>query len=188
MIQKIRQQFPEYSDMPDDDLMDAIHQAHYSDMPREQFDQCCDGGQPDHEDLVNAAVTGEDSLNLQELDPTVKPAVKMTVKELTKHIDRIASKVAIIWNDAAYVIDPTAVDPTQAMADILSDNDSEILGYPQKGPMSAAVSKQGEIITHLPTMRSHALTKNIAWAASGEHANLLDKASRVSAAIKNGQQ
>lgn len=187
MIQRIRQQFPDYADMTDQELMDAIHQAHYSDIPREQFNQMCCGEQPNHDDLDTAAVTGGDSLQLQELDPSVKPAVKMTVKELTKHMDRTKGKVVIVWDNAAYIIDPTAVDPTDAMADILSGNDSEILGYPERGPMSAAVTKQGDIITDLPTMKRHATTKNIMWAASGDHGPLMDKAGKVSAAIKRPQ-
>lgn len=33
----IRQQYPQYNDMPDADLADALHSKFYSDMPRDQF-------------------------------------------------------------------------------------------------------------------------------------------------------
>lgn len=36
-LQEIRQQYPQYNDMPDGILADKLYQAHYSDMPREQF-------------------------------------------------------------------------------------------------------------------------------------------------------
>lgn len=38
-IQEIRQQYPQYNDLPDNVLADRMYHAHYSDMPREQFDQ-----------------------------------------------------------------------------------------------------------------------------------------------------
>lgn len=36
-ISEIRQQYPQYSDMSDSDLADALHRKFYSDMPREEF-------------------------------------------------------------------------------------------------------------------------------------------------------
>lgn len=36
-IQEIRQQFPQYNDMSDEDLAKALHQKFYSDMPYDQF-------------------------------------------------------------------------------------------------------------------------------------------------------
>lgn len=184
MINKIRQQWPEYEDMGDDDLMTSIHQAHYADMPRAQFDQACCADKPDHDDLSAAAVTGEDSLYLQSIDPSVKPAVKMTAKELAKHMDKVAGKMVVMWNDVAYVIDPAAVDPSAIIEAVLTGNDSEILGYPQRGPMSAAVTKQGDVVTDLPAMKTHAATKNVQWAATGEYAPLMAKATAVSDSIK----
>jgi hypothetical protein len=38
-IKDIRQQFPQYSDMSDDDLVSALHQKFYSDIPREEFER-----------------------------------------------------------------------------------------------------------------------------------------------------
>jgi hypothetical protein len=37
-IAEIRQQYPQYNDMSDKQLADKLYAAHYSDMPREQFD------------------------------------------------------------------------------------------------------------------------------------------------------
>jgi hypothetical protein len=36
-LQEIRQQYPQYQDMPDDVLADKLHQKFYSDMPRDEF-------------------------------------------------------------------------------------------------------------------------------------------------------
>lgn len=38
-IQEIRQQYPQYSDMSDTALADALHSKFYSDIPRDQFDK-----------------------------------------------------------------------------------------------------------------------------------------------------
>lgn len=38
-IAEIRQQYPQYNDMSDQQLADKLYAAHYSDMPRAQFDQ-----------------------------------------------------------------------------------------------------------------------------------------------------
>jgi hypothetical protein len=38
-ISEIRQQYPQYEDMSDEQLADALHSKFYSDMPREQFNQ-----------------------------------------------------------------------------------------------------------------------------------------------------
>lgn len=38
-LQEIRQQYPQYKDVPDAALADALHQKFYSDVPREKFDQ-----------------------------------------------------------------------------------------------------------------------------------------------------
>lgn len=37
-IDEIRAQYPQYSDLTDQQLADGLYQAHYSDMPRDQFD------------------------------------------------------------------------------------------------------------------------------------------------------
>jgi hypothetical protein len=186
MIHKLRQQHPEYNDMPDEQLLSGIHQKHYSDMPPEEFhSRIFPGKRPNHDDLATAAVTGSDSLDLQDIDPTVKPVVKMQAKELAKLMPRIQGKIAVIWNDTVYVVAPDAIDPVQAIQGIMSGNDSEILGYPEDGPCDCCVTKQGDIVTDLPTMKRHAETKNIIWAARGQSIPLIDKARKVSAAITN---
>lgn len=38
-IQEIRQQYPQYSDLSDQQLADALHSKYYSDMPQQQFYQ-----------------------------------------------------------------------------------------------------------------------------------------------------
>ena len=38
VLAEFRQQYPQYNDLSDDQLADAIYKKFYSDMPREQFD------------------------------------------------------------------------------------------------------------------------------------------------------
>ena len=187
MIKTIREKFPEYEDMPDEDLLSAIHQAHYSDMPREEFDRCCSGNRPEHDNLAAAAVTGQDSLDLQNLAPQVKPAVKMTFDQFAPIFARgIPGKVVVTMEDGTtYIIDYAATDPVGAMERIMEGNDSELLGYPAKGDHDAAVTKEGEVVEDLDEMRQHADAGNVAWAANGERGELLKKAAAVSSALKN---
>lgn len=185
MIFKARQQYPEYDDLPDEELMSRIHAKHYTDMTPDEFaSRMYPHGRPNYDDLETAAVRGVDSLSLQEMDPTVKPMVKMTVKELDKLKDRIQGKIAVIANDTAYVIDPRGINPLKALQGILDGEESEALGYPSPGGCDCCVTKQGDIITDVPTMMRHAKTGNVAWGASGQSLDLLDKAQRVSDAIK----
>lgn len=168
-------------------MMDAMHQQHYSDMPREEFDQmcnCCD--KPDHDDLAGAAVTGQDSMDLQNLVPGVKPAVKMTFEQFGPIMAQgIPGKVAVVMEDGTtYVIDYEATDPVEALQDILEGDDSELLGYPAKGDQDAAVTKQGQVVTDLGEMKQHADAGNVAWAANGSGDDLMNKAGAVSQAIK----
>jgi hypothetical protein len=37
-IQEFRAQYPEYGDMPDQQLADSLYQKHYADMDRKEFD------------------------------------------------------------------------------------------------------------------------------------------------------
>ena len=39
VLAEFRQQYPQYSDLSDDQLADAIYKKFYSDMPREQFNK-----------------------------------------------------------------------------------------------------------------------------------------------------
>lgn len=38
-IVEFREKYPQYEDMPDEQLAEALHKKHYSDMPREVFDE-----------------------------------------------------------------------------------------------------------------------------------------------------
>lgn len=186
MIELARKRFPEYNDMADEQLLAALHQKFYSDMPEEEFMQRCGCPRPDHEDLTAAAVTGADSLDLQELDPEVKPAVKMTFAELVAEGQkrRLVGKISLILADGtAYVIDPQGGDPKEAIEAILEGEDSGPLGYPEKGPCDCAVTKQGEVVTDLARMKQEAQAGNVAWAANGNEAPLMEKATAVSRAI-----
>lgn len=179
MIKAFRDKFPMYDDMPDGELMTALYQKFYSDIPREEFDRCC--GMPNHEDLGNCAVTGQDSLDLQNLDPSVKPAVKMMFDEYQGPEE---GKIAFVMDDGeTYIIDLSVTDPHEALTAILSGEDSELLGYPEKGDEHAAVTKQGDVVADIPEMRQHAETGNISWAANGEQQPLMEKAAKVADAI-----
>jgi hypothetical protein len=141
---------------------------------------------PEHDDLAAAAVTGQDSVDLQNLAPQVKPAVKMTFEQFLPIFAKgTPGKVAVITEDGtAYIIDYAATDPVEAMEKIMEGDDSELLGYPAKGDHDAAVTKQGEVVTDLTEMQQHAAAGNVAWAANGSGQELQDKAQQVSAAIK----
>jgi hypothetical protein len=187
MIRTIRKKFPDYADMPDEQLLGAIHQKHYADMPREKFDQMCGCCRPEHDNLATAAVTGQDSMDLMNMAPEVKPAVKMTFEQfLPIFFKGIPGKVCIVTeNGTTYVVDYAATDPVEAMEKIMEGDDSELLGYPAKGDQDAAVTKQGEVVTDLDEMKQHAEAGNVAWAANGNGNDLMEKAQQVSAAIKN---
>ena len=45
-IDEFRKKYPEYNDMSDRALADALYSKHYSDLPREQFDKKFLGGKP----------------------------------------------------------------------------------------------------------------------------------------------
>jgi len=184
MIEKAREAFPMYDDVADDELMRLIHAKYYSDIPLEEF--MLNTTRPNHESLDDAAVSGADSLDLQEMDSAIKPTVKMSLEQYLKEQKRreLGNKVSVLWNGVAYVIDPQAVDPVEAMQAIMAGEDSAILGYPQKGGSDAVVTRQGEVITDIPTMKSHAMTKNLLWGASGNYDELIGKAQQVAEVIK----
>lgn len=45
-MSEVRAKFPMYEDVPDDQLLSALHKKHYADMPFEQFNASIDRGQP----------------------------------------------------------------------------------------------------------------------------------------------
>lgn len=142
---------------------------------------------PDHDNLMDAAVTGADSLDLQEMAPEVKPVAKMTFGEFVNEFAgrEMGERFGVVMPDGtSYVVDPSAVDPQQAIAGIIGGNDSKILGYPERGPHDAAVTKQGDIVTDLDVMRDQAAAGNVIWAAQGDKNPLLEKAQMVSTALE----
>jgi hypothetical protein len=142
---------------------------------------------PDHENLAAAAVTGADSLDLQELAPEIKPTAKMTVEELAQHYDRVKDKPVLVWQGTAYVFaDATIAE--QYLESVLLGEDSEALGYPEKGEADAAVTKDGEIVTDLAQMKQEAEAGNVIWAANGSPEELQHKAEQVVQAIYKGKK
>ncbi len=55
-LQDIRAKYPQYNDMSDQQLADALYKKHYSDMPREQFDAKI-GAAPDPNAFLNEPAT-----------------------------------------------------------------------------------------------------------------------------------
>jgi len=151
-------------------------------------------GRPTHDDLAGAAVTGQDSLDLQDMAPEVKPAVKMTLDEF--YSAQIAPEKPFFapGNGTVYVFTENAAGLESAVENIIAGNDSEILGYPsreglEKGEMvDVAVTKQGEVITDIARMRDEAQAGNVAWAAEGAEAEVIAKAEQVAAAIQRKEQ
>lgn len=144
---------------------------------------------PTHDDLSGAAVTGADSLDLQEIDPKVKPAVKMTLPELVKlAMERnLEGKTVLILGDGtSYVMDPQGGDLCKMACGILRGDDSEALGYPsdrEGETIDISVTKQGEIVTDLQRMKAESEAGNVAWAAEGKPEEVTAKAAEVSKSI-----
>jgi acyl carrier protein len=162
-------EFPD--DMSQEEIISII-QREFPETPR-----------PNHEDLTTAAVRGADSMDLQELDSSLKPVVKMSIEELPALNDRLLDKFIVIWDNAAYVVDPKAINPQDVIEPILSGDDSEILGYPEKGDCDCCVTKDGEIVTDLPLMKEHAKRGNIIWAANGKPEELQSRALKIQSAM-----
>lgn len=59
-IQDIRSQFPQYGDMSDDKLADALHEKYYADMPRDQFNNSI-GFTPEPFDLEKMAAKNREN-------------------------------------------------------------------------------------------------------------------------------
>lgn len=182
MIEQFRKQHPEYDDMPTPELCAALHAKYYADMPKDEFDRQFIG-RPNHDDLEAAAVRGKDSLDLQDKDPSVKPAVKMTLQEFGEAQIDPAKPFFSLGNGEVYVFAPGEVDLQFAVSNIISGDDSELLGYPEPGDSDCCVTKDGEVLTDLPSMHEHAKNGNIAWAASGSDDELRPRAERVSIAL-----
>lgn len=189
MLNKIRREHPEYDDMPDNDLMAAIHQKHYSDMPIEEFMMRTQ--RPSYDDLEKSAITGADSLDLQEMEASIKPVVKMAFKQFSSEFAKrdMTHRISVILPDGtAYVIDTRVVSPEDAFESIMSGQDSEILGYPEPGDCDCGVTKQGEVVKGPLAIKMHVPHNNLIWAASGNEPELSDKAQRVSEVVRGALQ
>lgn len=169
-----------YVDFPDD-----MDHAEVKRILAEKFP-----ARPTHDDLAGAAVTGADSLELQDMAPDVKPAVKMTMQEFVGLQDSIQKPFFSLGNGEVYVFDQNALDVKDAIEKILGGDDSEILGYPSREGVAdedmtdAAVTKQGEVVTDLGQMKAEADGGNVAWAAEGAEDDLMSRAGKVAASIK----
>lgn len=145
---------------------------------------------PTHENL-GEGVTAKDSLSVPS---EVKPVVKGTADEMSAlQIEgALDGKVLHQKGDAVYAIDPKAVDVEQAKVAIEQGGDAEsaVLGYPPRDAVpveqraDAAVTKQGEVVTDLPTMKAETEAGNVAWAAEGEKGAVEAKAQEVAGAVK----
>ena len=158
---------------------------------------------PTHDNLAEGIPAAE-SLNLQKAAPEVKPVVKGTKAEILdlKKQGSTEGKVIYTAGDTAYVIDPAAVQGIyggsvpeslrKAKLDLKAGGDAEstLLGYPARNGLTpdqtidTAVTKTGEVVTDLPTMKAEKEAGNIAWAAEGRPEEVIAKAQGVSNAIR----
>lgn len=184
-----------FVDFPDDTPEEEIKEVLAKSFP----------GRPTHDNLEEAAVTAEDSLELQNMNPKVKPVVKGTNKEIAAL--KAANKIPpqrVVWpggNGAAYIIDPDAVQGIyggsksesvkKAKIDLRKGGEMEsvLLGYPPRAvedPIDVAVTKDGDVVTDLAEMREHADAGNVAWAAEGDEEEAMEKAQNVAHTINGG--
>lgn len=155
-----------------------------------KLEEASETPRPTHENL-GEGVTAKDSLAVP---PEVKPVVKGTTEEMSalQSEGALEGRVLHQKGDAVYAIDPKAVDVEQAKVAIEQGGDAEsaVLGYPPRDAVpveqraDAAVTKQGEVITDLPTMKAETEAGNVAWAAEGEKGAVEAQAKEVAGAVK----
>ncbi|MDD2898999.1 MAG: hypothetical protein PHI31_09830 [Desulfuromonadaceae bacterium] len=161
---------------------------------------------PTHENL-SEGIPASASAELQAIAPEVKPVVKGTKAEILdlKRQGAADGKIVHTDGDTAYILDPKALQGIysasipeslrKAKLDLRQGGDAEsvLLGYPKRAELvpaetiDAAVTKQGEVVTDLPTMKAEKEAGNIAWAAEGKPEEVIAKAEGVAGAIKPGQ-
>jgi hypothetical protein len=142
---------------------------------------------PTHDNLEKAAVTGIDSLYLQAIAPDLKPVVKMTKQEyqFVQEQDLIDEELKIhAINGTVYLIHPIAGRLDEVKSRLNKGDESELLGYPQKGNSHIAVTKQGEIILDTFEMGKEGARHNLIWGACGTPKELIDRANRISEVIR----
>lgn len=139
-----------------------------------------------HDDLATAAVTPRESLLVP---PSVKPVVVGTPEQIADLVEDGTiggGKIIHCVSGKAYVLDVAALggDIDTALAKLDSGDDSALLGYPERGPVTMAVTRLGNILTDPEIIKRQAVIKNVIWAADGELAAITNKAREVSKAIK----
>lgn len=128
-----------------------------------------------HDDLLNAAVSGADSLSLSSKAPDVKPGVKMTYQEYAQLKDSIPSGFMVYPAEGAvYLLNiqglkRNGISVKQAVSMIDSGRDSKVLGYPEdRDGETVVVTKQGEVVDKPEAIASNAMSRNLAWGAEGK--------------------
>lgn len=185
MIEQIRKQYPQYSDMSDEDLQAALTRKL---------------GKANHEELSGPGVVDAAlSHLLQAAAPDVKPVVKGTKPDVLrmKQSDQIApgSIIHIGKDGSAYIINVAAVQdlygasPQQsvkmARQDLEAGGEMEsiLLGYPKREGVEqladVAVTVQGDVVTDPAEMKRHSEEGNVIWAAEGAPGDVEDHAGRV---------
>jgi hypothetical protein len=160
-------------------------------------------GTVNHENLDGPGVVdATTSHELQAKAPDLKPVVKGTAGEVLamKKAGQLGNDKVVFMlpppADVAYIIDSTAVHAlyggsvqkavTQARRDLLAGGakESSLLGYPNRegvdNPVTAAVTKDGEVVTDIPEIKDHADKGNVLWAAEGHPADVAKYAENVS--------
>lgn len=186
MIDYIRKNYPQYDDMSDEDLAAAIQRKGI--------------GQPNHENLDGpGVVTASTSHELQRVAPDLKPVVKGTKAEVLrmKQTGQVGpgNIVHIGKNGEAYIINVSAVQelygasPQQSLRMARQDIDdggemeSILLGYPKRegveNPTTAAVDRDGNVITDLPEMKAKAEAGDVIWAGEGNPAEAQQMAETI---------
>lgn len=201
-ISEFRAQYPQYDDMSDTELAAALHGKHFADMPKYEFDKMFIG-RPTHDNLDTAAVTAQDSLEIQKADPEIKPVIVGTPQEILqmkKAGELGKGKELFMAKGKAYVIDPKGVQAIYgasmplsvklAKIDLLKGNDSRLLGYPSRegDTVDFAVDKQGQILTDLPQISDAAKAGEVAYAAEGAPDAVPGIAEKVSQAVKKSDK
>lgn len=160
---------------------------------------------PTHDDLAGG-IPATASVELQNTAPEVKPVVKGTPQEILdiRKQGNAEGKVVHVVGDAAYLIDPEAVQGiyggtkaeavNKAKLDLKAGGDAEskLLGYPEREGLTpeqtidVAVTKQGDVVHNLNDMKAEKEAGNITWAAEGKPEEVTAKANEVADAIKRG--
>lgn len=145
-----------------------------------------------HDDLVNSAVTGKDSLELSQQSPEAKPAVIVSHEEFQKLKNKIPSgfipysseKGVYLLNKAG--LSNMGISLQEAGQMIDEGNDSALLGYPEdrNGPTSI-VTRGGDVVTDPLEMALHATHGNVKWGAEGKGSDKY--AARIAEAMMMGK-